>query len=242
MSVSFCKDKSLIFTIERSRLYMEELLFEYDNFLIGRFSEISPECFEGVEKGGYNEKLAINCIRYAIEKVLNWDEDTAIQKFDEYIMHIMKLESMIRFIEFPPDVEEGNPRYILSKLYPKKIKMNQHDLTINTMSEVLEGKRSQFPRDYFVGKEGFRRYCYCIKYLLEVYEPFPNVESLYNYFSSPNGNVFLSKYKLKIPTYQYNLDILQAIRTITRSDPDSELYYHLCIFNKQYSKLSKKWN
>ena len=42
---------------------MEELIWEYENMLIGNLSEISIDCFIGIDPGGQNERLAIECFR-----------------------------------------------------------------------------------------------------------------------------------------------------------------------------------
>ena len=62
-------------------------------------------------------------------------------------------------------------------------------------------------------------------------------KSVYEYFSSPKGNTLLSEYKLRIPTYQYSLDPIQAIHEITKDKPDGELFYLLYQFNKEYSEI-----
>ena len=218
-------------------LHMDDIIFEYDNLLVGRTDEISLDYFNGIEPGGSNERTALCCIRYAIEKIIGWDEEDAVQRLDSYMLHSLKLDGLLRFIDFPPDLEFGDARYILSKLYPKRVKLNFQKLVINTLNDILDEKRSQFPRDYFVGSEGFKRYCYCIKYLLEVYMPFKDIKSLYQYFYSPNKTKFLDKFKLKVPSYQYKLDIIQAIMTITSDNPDSELYYNYFEFKKQCKSL-----
>lgn len=216
---------------------MEELIWEYENMLIGNLSEISIDCFIGIDPGGQNERLAIECIRYVLERIMDWNTDTAIQRFDSYIIHILKLDGLLRYIDFPPDFEYGSPKYILSLLYPNKIKFNQRELVMNTYNEVLDGTRNQFPRDYFLGRDGFKRYCYCMKFVLEICKPFTDVSEVYEYFSSPKGNTLLSEYKLRIPTYQYSLDPIQAIHEITKDKPDGELFYLLYQFNKEYSEI-----
>lgn len=219
---------------------MEDICYEYDELLIGNRENFSRDLFYGVEPGGYNERMAFECIRYAIESVLNWNPDTAVQKFDSYIIRTMRLDGLLRYIDFPPDLEFGDAKYILSKLYPSKVRINQQSLTITTLTDVLAGKRAQFPRDYFIGPEGFIRYCYCIKYLIEVYVPFSSIPDIYEYFMSSKGNNFLSTYKLKIPTYQYKLNIFDAIHKITKNNPNGDLYYNYYTFLKKYNQIIKE--
>lgn len=87
---------------------MEDICYEYDELLIGNRENFSRDLFYGVEPGGYNERMAFECIRYAIESVLNWNPDTAVQKFDSYIIRTMRLDGLLRYIDFPPDLEFGD--------------------------------------------------------------------------------------------------------------------------------------
>lgn len=219
---------------------IDDIIGEYDDLLIGRRKAFSRDLFYGAEPGGYNEKMALECIRYAIESLLRWDADTAVQKFDSYIIKSLKLDTVLRYIDFPPDLDFGNAKYILSRLYPDRVKLNMQTLTITTLTDILAGKRAQFPRDYFIGPEGFVRYCYCIKHLIEIYVPFNSIPDIYEYFLQPSGNAFLAASKLKIPTYQYKLNVFDAIHRITQKEPDSDLYYYYYSFLKEYNKIVKE--
>lgn len=206
---------------------------DYDNSLIGRVPCLGNEYFYVSEAAANNQKRALNCIRYAIEKVLEWDEDTAIKKFDSYIIREMKLEKIISNIDFPVEVEYGDPKYILSLLYPDKIKMDQQALIENTYENVLKGEGKQFPREYFIGGIGFIRFCFCMKYLIENVKTFASIEELYTFFGSPEGKKFLYEYRLKVPADQFLIDIYEVLHFLTKEDKDSDLYYYYFTFQKQ---------
>ena len=80
-------------------LHMDDIIFEYDNLLVGRTDEISLDYFNGIEPGGSNERTALCCIRYAIEKIMGWDEEDAVQRLDSYMLHSLKLDGLLRFIK-----------------------------------------------------------------------------------------------------------------------------------------------
>ena len=167
---------------------MDTCFINYDDSLIGRIPYVDAYNFYGPEPGGANEKKALSCIRYALEKILQWEPEESILKFDDYIIRIMKLEKLIAYIDFPVEVPYGNPRYILSLMYPDKIYIDQEKLVEEIFKSVLDSaqKKSeskdkkerlkQFPREYFSGTEGFKRFCFCIKYLIENYKPLSTVE------------------------------------------------------------------
>lgn len=216
---------------------MDAMFIDYDDSLIGRIPYVDAYNFYGPEPGGANQAKALSCVKYAIEEVLQWDEDTAVKKFDDYIIREMKLYKIISYIDFPTEVPMGDARYILSLLYPHRVRMNQEKLIEDIYKGVLEGNGKQFPREYFAGGIGFKRFCYCIKFLLENYMPFDNIEDIYIFFDSPQGKKFLYEYRLKVPADQFAINMLDVVRYITKEDPDSELIFHYIQWKKEYEDL-----
>lgn len=229
---------------------MDTCFIDYDDSLIGRIPYVDAYNFYGPEPGGANEKKALACIRYVLEKILKWDPDESILKFDDYIIRIMKLDKIITYIDFPVEVPYGNPRYILSLLYPDKIYIDQEKLVEEVFRSVLESAKlkregetdrlKQFPREYFSGTEGFKRFCFCIKYIIENYKPLSTVEELYEFFDSSKGKKMLYEFRLKVPADQFSIDMLSVIRYITRDEEDSDLYFSYFTFKKELSSFLKE--
>ena len=211
---------------------MSELFNAYDNYLIGKERILGTYHFVGDSAGGVNEKTALSCIKYVIEYILQWNRDTAIKKFDSYIIHKLKLNRLLQYIDFPIDVEYGDPEYILSLLYPKNVHLSQTYLVEKLFQSILK-KKTQFPREYFSGDMGMRRYCICLRYLIWNYHVFYTVEEIYQFFNSASGNSFLSKFRLKSPASQLGIDIMQAVYESTKDEPNSELYYCYYLFSNQ---------
>jgi hypothetical protein len=216
---------------------MDTLFLDYENSLIKREKNIGTYNFYGAEPGGANQQRAISCIRYALEEILEWDVEESVNKFDDYIIREMKLERVIGFISFPSEVEQGDPRYILSLLYPERIKLNQQKLVEQVYKGVLSGS-AQFPREYFSGTNGFYRFCACLQYLLINYKPFSSLEDLYDFVLSPEGNKFLYQYRLKVPADQLEISLIDCVHIITKEEPDSELYYCYYSFNQKIKESS----
>ena len=234
---------------------MDTVFVDYDDTLIGRIDMVDNCNFYSISPGGANEMKAVSCIRYALEKILGWSEDEVIKNFDDYTIKVMKLERFLDFIDFPDEVEKGDVRYILSLLYPNRIKISEQALVENTFMIVLNARRTengnikvtgendeavkQFPRDYFTGSIGFKRFCYCVKFLLENFYPISSIEEMYQFFLSNKGKEFLSEYRLKIPSEQFNINMLDVIRRITDEYPDSDLYYSYYSFIAAFSDIAK---
>lgn len=217
---------------------MDSLFLDYENTLIGRQREISPSNFYGPNPGGANQKKALMLIKYAIEKVLCWDMEEAIRKFDCYMITVMHLERVVLYIKRPEEIDANDTRFILSLLYPQRVKMNPQQLIEETYQKVIEGKE-QFPRDYFTGTNGFYRFCTCLQYLISNYKPFCCIDDIYAFFTSPVGKKFLFEYRLKVPASQLEIDILDSIHVITSDIENADLYYSFYSFKEQLSRLSK---
>lgn len=230
---------------------VDSAFIDYDDSLIGRIPYIDAYNFYGTNPGGPNERKALACIRYALEDILCWTPEESILKFDDYVIHEMKLEKVISYIDFPIEVPYGNAKYILSLLYPDKIKLNQQKLVEETFQSVLDaGNKSldengekkserlkQFPREYFAGGQGFKRFCYCIKYIIENYKPMSSVEEVYHFFTSPSGKKMLYDFRLKVPADQFSINMLSVLRYITSEEPDGELYYCYYTFLSELNEL-----
>ena len=214
---------------------MDIIFSEYEKSLIGAQKEVGIHNFYGADPGGANQQRALACIRYALEDILGWDVETSIKKFDDYIIRVMKLERIVDFIIYPDEVDDRNPRYILSLLYPERISLNPQTLILELYQSVLQGNR-QFPREYFSGINGFFRFCACLQYAITNGHPVGSTKELYNFLLSADGKRFLNQYRLKIPMDQLQLPLLDCIHEITQEEDDGELYYHYFVFKDEFKK------
>lgn len=205
---------------------MSEILNAYDNYLTGRQRNIGSHFFYENADGKGNQSIALSVFHYAIEYLLGWDKETAVRKFDDYMVKKMRLEPLIQYISFPEGVENGSIKYILSLLYPESIIYHSTELIEELYQSVLKNG-TQFPIDYFSGEQGFMRYCVCLRYVVSNYHFFHSSRELFDFFSSPAGNRFLVKYRLKSPASQMGINILEAVYTITKKDDPNSRFYLL---------------
>lgn len=203
---------------------MSELFNAYDAYLIGRKNGIGNYHFFGDSPGGSNEKMALSCIRYAIEYLLRWNGEMAIKKFDRITIERLKLGKMVSYIDYPIYVLPGDPKYILSKLYPERVQIHPEKCVEEIYQKVLE-EGIQFPREFFTGEDGFKRFSICLSYLIRNYKVFHSLEEIYRFFSSSDGSQFLSVYRLKSPAFQLGINPIDVIYELTKEEDDSRLYY-----------------
>lgn len=217
---------------------MEALFIDYENVLIGRHKDISADHFYGQKPIDFNQKLAVRLFRYAIEEVLGWGKEEASRKFDSYMIHQMHLTKLIKYIQWPTEIEEGDPGYILHLLYPGNVRYDSRRLVEELFLRVLDGEKS-FPREYFAGNDGFWKYCVCFRYLITRYRTFPSVDSLYKFFLSEQGNQFLDIHRLRTPKDVLSINILDVIHSVTMQEPGSSFYYGYYMFTKQWNAAKR---
>lgn len=215
---------------------LDALFLDYEQVLIGNRDAISQFNFFGAAPGGSNQSRALDCIRYILEDILEWDIEESKKKFDTYIVKLMKMERLMDYIEYPDEIKNGDTYYVLSLLYPNDIKLNQKTMIEDVYKKVLNGE-GQFPREYFLGQKGFYRFSICLCYLITNYKPFATIEELYAFFSTAAGRSFMDDYRLRVPAEHLNIDVLKCIYTITEEEVNSYLYYCLYSFLQQYQKI-----
>lgn len=197
-------------------------LHDYDEMLIGTKKKITT--FINAEPGGGNEVIALNIVRYAIEDILGWTPEEAIKKFDGYIIHKMQLDRVAEYIHYPIEIQGEEPLYILSRLYPKLVHLSPRQLVEKQFEHVLFDHK-QFPRDYFVGTEGFFRFCVCMRYLFLNYKRMKNLEEMYTFTLSPEGRRFMSAHRLLSPAIQLDINMADVVYEITKQKPYASVYH-----------------
>ncbi len=229
---------------------MDIIKLHYDRMLIGCAPAMEASDFFGSKPGGANERRALTLLHYALEDILLWTPEDAIQRFDYYIVRAMKLERIIAYIDYPTHIPNGHPRYILSLLYPGLVRIDERKMTEEIFRSVLDASTSnptrsenervrQFPREFFAGVDGFRRYCYCVKYLLDNYYPLRTIRDVYAFLDSSDGRKILHAFRLKVPAEQFAIDLLKVAHHITKNDSDSELYYSYFVFCRKRKEFNK---
>ena len=215
-------------------LMTRTLLIEYDDVLIGRKEKIKSDFFYGEAHPELNLANIKMLFKYAIEEILGWTPKTAKLRFDDYIIDLLKLRPILRYIEFPAEIQEGDPTYILSLLYPNEVKIKRQNLVAEVTERMRQGIDKQYPRNYFLGAVGFQRFCYCLKYIIEFDLVSSSIPEIYEFFFSSKGRHLLYEYKLRNAIYQYGLDIRKAIYEVTKELPLARFWYGYYSFSQEY--------
>lgn len=219
------------------------LMFEYELILLGKKNSFAPYFFN--YNADYNERMALEVFRYAIEDFLKWTPEEAKMYLNMEIVKMMKLDAIVRFIRFPAELDiEKDLFYIAHLLYPRRINFNSRELILRTYKEVLDGILYKFPKEYLSGSMGVTRACICFQYMVQQFLPFNNVEEMYKFFSTTNGVKALKKYRLYAictDIFDYPIDFLHESLS---QNQKNEFFYHYYKFNitnrEQITELKKR--
>lgn len=221
-----------------------DIFYEYEMILIGKKNLFSNFFF--MNNDTKNEENALRVFKFAIEFYLGWSPQDAVAHLNYKVIDLMKLTQLLKYIKFPPELDERDYIYIiLGKLYPNIVKLNNKEITLKVYKRVLEKDLYKFPKDYLSGDEESRnRAIICFQYMLSQYTSFNNVKDMYSYFASSNGPKLLKKYRLNIACISMFEHPLDFLHESLPDDVKSEFWYRFYKFkitnNEQIRELKKQ--
>ena len=174
---------------------------------------------------------AIEILRYVIfEKNDIHDFDEAKAVFTSEFIEQNLLKRVIKPFHKPPELLPNEYDHILWLLFPER-KKGKRALVIKVYSEVLSGKRKNFPRGYFTDAvDGRFRAEVCIKHLCKRILHFSG-DRIAMEFSHSDGIKTLARYKLKIVLNHVYLSL---------SDMMYEVYPQLSSKMLEYQQLQDR--
>ena len=221
-----------------------DALYEYENILLGKKTSFSSYFFSS--DPDKNEQKALYIIKFALRYYLKWSESQICQYLDWKVINCMKLESLMKYIQFPPEMSARDDIFIVKgKLYPNLVQLNQKEITLKVYKRVLEKDLYKFPKEYLSGDSiGVHRAIVCFQYMLTQIPPFENTEEMYKYFASSKGPKLLKKYRLNVACvtmFDHPIDFLHEALPKQQRDEFWYRYYKFKISNnEQIRELKKK--
>ena len=218
------------------------LLYEYEQVLLGNKTAIPPYYFKYGDDTSKNYALYI--IKFAVEKYLRWDPQDMKDHFTKEIAIQMKLEQLMKYIDFPPELNRDTDYYYLATyLYPNSVKIDIKELVLRTYKDVLSGNLCKFPKEYLSGTQGMMRAGICLQYMINQHLTFHTVKDMYKYFSEPTGAKILKEYRLNNicnEIYEHPIDYLHESLPERQKDEFWYHYYRFKVYNALQLKKLKK--
>lgn len=209
------------------QLYLDdgELIREYTEILIGKRKTVASFYSEG--KVMPKEKVAVVVLKYAIEKLLHWSPDTAMDWLNRSVIKQLKLESFIKMISFPSDLDpKADYWYAVYKVYPDIIPVDVRSLTIRVYEQVLRGKREKFPLHFFDGIDGQYRAAICLNHAVQKELEFKNLNEYYSFFADSKGETFVRDMHLAGVCKETFSDVLEFAHHALHPDQRNEFLYN----------------
>ena len=169
---------------------------DYEEVLLGKKGKYSFWYCTG--NAEYDEKLALDVMRYAFEKLLKWTPEMINECKDIAVLEKMKLYYIYKQKIIHPyrKTQFSIFNLIASKMYPDKITLDGKSNTISIYKKVLSGEYVKFPKNFFSTTEGILKFGYCLRYALTEIIGFTSAKELYDMFSEPSIKTVLEKIKL----------------------------------------------
>lgn len=221
----------------------KELMFEYDELLLGNRNGLSQGYFANGEMA--SEQNALELMRYAFETYLQWTPFELCDWLSWDVLELLKLKPIVRFVRFPLELNpERDLFYIACKLYPRTIHFSEADLTLAVYKKMLSGEIKKYPKEFFSGAEGMNRAAACLVYAIEQFMPVDNVYDLYAAFGKSSINRFLRKQKLMMVCNDLFGDPLDFLHfTLPKQQKQLGMYFYcqfISILNDVKSELRNK--
>lgn len=188
----------------------ENVILTYENILQGRQKAFSPYFFQ---KQHRMEKVGI-LIRYLVEEKLKLTPEEALEKLTLENIKNYKLKPIIKYVDKPIEYSKDEVKHLVYFAFPTLGQPTQKDLALYVYKEVLDEKRKNFPKNYFLdGGKGEERASICFRYLCEEILKLPE-NKIAETFLNGKGNNILTKYKLKIIVSILFLSMVDLLETV----------------------------
>jgi len=169
-----------------------ESVLIYERVLNG---EYWPPLFIGTVTSFERTKEILRYLFFEKLGIKDYEEAKSVLN-KEFILK-WRLTQVIKIIPKPPELLPNEYDHILWVVFPER-KKGKRSLVIKVYSEVLSGKRNNFPRGYFTdAREGEFRAEVCVKHLCKKILHISG-NKIAKEFSHSKGIKTLARYKLKI--------------------------------------------
>ena len=174
---------------------MNAIIYEYEDVLLGKKTSFSNVFFINTQRE--NQKNVLLVFKHAFEVYLKWTPYEIYELISWDILKRMKLDTLVKFINFPPELDATQDlQYIATLLYPSIIQYNFKKMCLISYKKVLANHNSKLPKGFLSENVGLLRGHICLQYILSEKLNFENIEDLYAHFASAAGMKTLKKYRL----------------------------------------------
>lgn len=217
------------------------ITLEYIDILLGNRKNYSSYYFKKTKYS--NEQMSLVIFKFAFERLLNWTPYELRDCLDIDIIRALKLDMLFSYIQFPPELKKDvnkNILYILSKIYPDKIKMSFIDITLKVYEDFINKTTNKLPRDFFTGTaDGRNRACVCLLYIISRRYAYKSVKQLYEMFADKEIDSILKSYKLSSVCKENYMNPLEFLHDALPTHLKDDLYFNYYLFEERLKNKDK---
>lgn len=190
-----------------------------------------------------NEKMAIECFKYAFEKILHWGPRDIINGMTPQVLRRLHLLLPNTKLRYPKGLNPKTDLFYIAKIcYPNQVRgFNKRDIILHTYRNILDRKDGKFGKNYFLNNEGNLRARICMQYLLQTDTSWESKKALYEFFANEKE---ATKYiKSKGLTQALNICFDSPLEYMHESLPSEQkdnLYFSYYSFNRYIEKNNLK--
>lgn len=130
------------------------------------------------------ERDALEIVKYAIEGILGWNPETAMEFLDENTFNQLHLDKVMTYIQYPKDLNKSRDyTWMIHKAFPNDTIYDQRDNVLKLYARVKSGEIQRFPKRTFRGENGTEKLRILLKYFIENNIANTDNESLYKLFA-----------------------------------------------------------
>jgi len=216
------------------------VIFEYENILMGKQRNFNCSFSGSAEK---RRQAVAEIWQYAVLHILHWTPEMALKNMTVSLMNSLYLDRTLTQIDSPFVRKKPiNFRYIFSIAFPKQIRFDIFNETIDAYNRVLhvekyshmeEQQPYHFPKYFFTDENGAKRASICLNYAVNRFLGDMPVSERYVFFSdSTNANAFLKQAMIdSVGRHMYDAPLDFYHFSLPEDERDYLLYYSLKLWN-----------
>lgn len=201
---------------------------EYQEVLAGQKKNMTFVFKQGAD--AENKSKVGEIWRYAIDEILKWDPETAVDFLNNKIVEALKLNKTYHAVGLLyRKNEQIDFKEILQYAYPGRIKYDSNASMIERYEKMLKaaknGKKSNFPKDYFKNSDGINKAIYLIRYASDAYLGAMQPDEKVRFFADADkSKAFINERLLTVPAKLFKTPLDYYHESIKQNSEKEMIY------------------
>jgi len=172
------------------------------------------------------ETNALAVVRYAVNDILQWTPQEAMDCMTVDIARQLRLDVIAKYVNYPADLSRSKDyAWLIHRAFPEETTYDISREAVQLYERVLRGELSRFPKRIFNGENGAKKLSILLRVYISNNIPSASVDELYAIFGDPaTGNARLHEAKLYYPCHENYETPLDYLNQALGNQNDDFLY------------------